>query len=408
MPVADPTFLFDMPEYRACGAVFWPDCNRAGPDHGTWAIFGVPYRDEWEQESGQLLIDKRRSWRALCLCDWYNRHSDYFYRVVYGDKDTFRFAWHRAGCDFAMPPKIDWAGYWIRQADFQGRLLFQHRQGDKWSLQGNRRSPDFQDEEICLGFVRQLAERWNPLLHALRYLKQEDWDEMSRLAGHDYHYSIVGRRRWPLRLLADGKLDGAGPREQYWWCEAGRLTLSRLDRGGAVPTATYSPAAISMSGYAPPYNDGHDDLHVQRNTNAGLVTTSTYTSVTVGGDSYPNYLASQSVQEGTGGTPSLVQEYTYGGQAATGSTAALVYTATLTTYVDGTTATAVITTYGPTFYTGTAQVQSRVMTTLPSILSSQNGDGNTYTITQNIDAQNRMTQSYDPVVPVMLADRTCR
>ena len=172
VPVADPTFLFDTPEYRACGAVFWPDCNRAGPDHGTWAIFGVPYRDEWEQESGQLLIDKRRSWRALCLCDWYNRHSDYFYRVVYGDKDTFRFAWHRAGCDFAMPPKIDWAAYWIRQADFQGRLLFQHRQGDKWSLQGNRRSADFQDEEVCLGFCGNLAERWNPLLHALRYLQR--------------------------------------------------------------------------------------------------------------------------------------------------------------------------------------------------------------------------------------------
>ena len=138
---------------------------------------------------------------------------------------------------------------------------------------------------------------------------------------------------------------------------AGRwITYTYYDPAGAVPMATYSPAAINMSGSPPPYNDTAAGLNVQLSTDAGLVTTSTYTSVTVGGDSYPNYLASQSVQEGTGGTPSLVQEYTYGGQAATGSTAALVYTATSTTYVDGTTATAVITTYGPTFYTDTAQV----------------------------------------------------
>ena len=162
VPVSDPTFLFETPEYRETGTIFWPDCNHAGPDHKTWGIFGVPYRDEWEQESGQLVIDKRRSWPALCLCDWCNRHSDFFYQYVYGDKDTFRLSWHRAGCPYAMPPKLDWAVTWLRQADFQGRQLFQHRIGDKWSLQGNRRFAGFEHEEACIGFVRELARLWSP------------------------------------------------------------------------------------------------------------------------------------------------------------------------------------------------------------------------------------------------------
>ena len=38
------------------------------------------------------------------------------------------------------------------------------------------------------------------------------------------------------------------------------------------------------------------------------------------------------------------------------------------------------------------------MTTLPVILSSQNGDGNTYTITRTLTSKTGTTQSYDPVV----------
>jgi hypothetical protein len=236
VPAVDPTYLFDAPEYLEAGAVFWPDPPpphmSAHPD--AWSVFDVPHREEPEQESGQILIDKRRSWRALNLCDWYNQHSDFFYRFVWGDKDTFRFAWHRAGQRYAMPPRIAYIQHTICQGDFQGRLVFQHRHADKMSLMGNRRCAEFQHEEACLELVRQLAARWNPLLHSLRHLAASDWVEMERWAGHNYQFSLVGRRRWPISLLPGGQISGAGPLERYWWCESGRMMFARLDRSPSV------------------------------------------------------------------------------------------------------------------------------------------------------------------------------
>jgi hypothetical protein len=211
VPAVDPTFLFDTPEYRATGTIFWPDWTETAADREAWRVFDVAYRHESEQESGQVLIDKRRAWPALCLCDWYNRHSDFYYRFVYGDKDTFRFAWHRAGVPYSMPPRLAYGGLSIRQGDFSGRLVFQHRHDFKWSLQRNRRSSEFQHQEACFGYIRELAARWNPLLHLLRHLNKADWDAMGRWAGHDYRYALVGRRRWPVTVhgLPAGPCRGA-------------------------------------------------------------------------------------------------------------------------------------------------------------------------------------------------------
>ena len=66
VPVADPAYLFDEPEYQACGAMFWPDISNAkAPENPRWNTFGVAHRDEPEIESGQVLVDKQTSWRAI-------------------------------------------------------------------------------------------------------------------------------------------------------------------------------------------------------------------------------------------------------------------------------------------------------------------------------------------------------
>ena len=93
---------------------------------------------------------------ALSLCDWYNQHSYFFYRVVYGDKDTFRFAWHRVGQPFAMPEHgMGNLAYTLLQYDPRGELIFQHRHADKWRIAGNPRVPGFQHE--CA--VRRIPRR---------------------------------------------------------------------------------------------------------------------------------------------------------------------------------------------------------------------------------------------------------
>ena len=161
VPVRDPTYLFDAPEYRQTGALFWPDACRMSQSDPCWGAFGIPYRDERNFESGQLLIDKARCWQALSLCDWYNQHSYFFYRVVYGDKDTFRFAWHRLGEPFAMPERgMGNLAYTLLQYDTRGELIFQHRHADKWRIGGNPRVPGFQHEALCEEFLDELRRRW--------------------------------------------------------------------------------------------------------------------------------------------------------------------------------------------------------------------------------------------------------
>jgi hypothetical protein len=158
VPVRDPTYLFDSPEFAATGAVFWPDFGRLGPDRAIWRICEVPYRDEPEFESGQMLIHKRRCWRPLQLAMHLNEHSDFYYRFIHGDKETFHMAWRMLGAEYAMVPyPVESLPTAMCQHDFKGRRVFQHRNGCKWTLTGhNPRTEGFAREAECLELLEEL------------------------------------------------------------------------------------------------------------------------------------------------------------------------------------------------------------------------------------------------------------
>ncbi|MGB2823010.1 MAG: hypothetical protein WBF17_18650 [Phycisphaerae bacterium] len=174
VPTRDPSGLFDEQAYRRLGAVFWPDrwMGAGDPESSrtispqAWVACDVRKRDEPEFESGQMLIDKRRCWRALRLAMFFNERSDFFYRWLLGDKDTFHMAWRRIGQQYAMPmfrPRQDSAdGPVLYQHDFQGSCLFQHRNQDKWDYHGgNACVAGFEHEESCSQSVEELRRRWD-------------------------------------------------------------------------------------------------------------------------------------------------------------------------------------------------------------------------------------------------------
>lgn len=172
VPLRNPEFLFETDAYRGAGAVFWPD-RYSGPGTGfewlrreAWELCGVPYRLEPEIEAGQLVIDKRRCWPALTMTLHLNAHSDFYYAYFYGDKDTFHLAWRRIGTPYALvpfPPRTLGASAAIVQHDFEGRPLFQHRNGQKWSLaQPARPVPGFEHEAECFAFIEELQALWQP------------------------------------------------------------------------------------------------------------------------------------------------------------------------------------------------------------------------------------------------------
>lgn len=159
VPVIDPTFLFDAPQFIRHGAVFWPDYGRLAPDRSIWRICGVEYRDEPELESGQILLNKRHCWKALQLAMHLNEHSDFYYHHVHGDKELFHMAWRMVQQEFAMPAHpIHSLPHTMCQHDFEGRRIFQHRNRDKWKIGGsNQRISGFELEENCFRHLEQLS-----------------------------------------------------------------------------------------------------------------------------------------------------------------------------------------------------------------------------------------------------------
>ncbi|RLN91059.1 hypothetical protein BBJ28_00027250, partial [Nothophytophthora sp. Chile5] len=81
VPVRNPGFLFESPEFGETGAVFWPDfwhptrtIFNIQPKSLLWELLDLPFVDMFEQESGQLLIDRRRHASALELTAFYAFH----------------------------------------------------------------------------------------------------------------------------------------------------------------------------------------------------------------------------------------------------------------------------------------------------------------------------------------------
>ncbi len=223
VPVRDPGYLFESPEYRAGGAVFWPDYGRLSRTREIWEVCGVPYRDEPEFESGQILVDKARCWDALQLALWYNERSQFFYRYIHGDKDTFHMAFRRVRAPYAMPAvPIHPLDFTMCQHDFEGARLFQHRNLAKWALrQPNLRIHDFWYEDECLGHLEELEGKWDGRINESSRTGAYEGTRLAGVAGklstRIYRYHRVGYDSRLLSFRVNGTVgQGAADNETYW------------------------------------------------------------------------------------------------------------------------------------------------------------------------------------------------
>lgn len=162
----DPTFLFDDQNFASSGAIFWPDFLTATPQYwsikpGAWELLGLSPRQDAENETGQLLIDKQRCWQAMLVTLHMNQHSDFYYtHCSYGDKDTYTLAWDLTNMSaFRIPRRPVLAGDMVRyQFGPDGAPLFLH--GRKWVLpSGKNPSTDwFMNEPQCRAWLQEFEE----------------------------------------------------------------------------------------------------------------------------------------------------------------------------------------------------------------------------------------------------------
>ena len=91
------------------------------------------------------------------------RHSNFYYRYIHGDKDTFHLAFRRVLKTYAMPSKgIHRLDFTMCQHDFDGERIFQHRNRAKWALwRRNPRIGHFWHEEECMRAMDDLRRRWS-------------------------------------------------------------------------------------------------------------------------------------------------------------------------------------------------------------------------------------------------------
>ena len=236
-PVRNPEFLFRTPEYAQHGAIFWPDYTRFAKGQAVWLASGIPYRDEPEFESGQIVVDKARCWRALHVAMHLNEHSDWWYRVVHGDKDTFHLAWRKIGQSYAMPVKeIVPLEATMLQHDFAGRRLFQHRNFAKWRMDRNPHIPGFRLENECLHFLATLRGRLAPGLPS----GVRRWDFLRAdpalrstaraLCRRPWDYARAGLAARALRFLPDGSIGEGMAGCERWW-NLCRVPATRGDGG---------------------------------------------------------------------------------------------------------------------------------------------------------------------------------
>ncbi|KAG7392037.1 hypothetical protein PHYBOEH_006513 [Phytophthora boehmeriae] len=154
VPVRDPTYLFESREFRDQGAIFWPDfwhpqktIFNIQHESLLWELVDLPFVDMFEQESGQILINRKKAALALEVLMFFAYHRpSHFERLVlaHGDKDLFRLAWMKTNAPFYMMPfppasagsvrgtfKKQFCGMTMVQFDMNGEVLFLHRNAKK-------------------------------------------------------------------------------------------------------------------------------------------------------------------------------------------------------------------------------------------------------------------------------------
>lgn len=223
VPARDPTEVFTWRQYQETGAVFWPDIIDLRDDNPIWTICNLPPRRAVSIESGQLLLDKARHWESLDLALALNEEAQSLYQYIHGDKDTFLLGAMMSGSDYALIPgrprsDVPWCLY---QSDFEGRVIFQHRTGAKWSYKGPQQDlPQFAHREACELALSELRRKWNGRVYQMPPLRPELQDIEDRLTGRSFLLSRPGESEVTLHLLPGGEINApAALQPANWHCD---------------------------------------------------------------------------------------------------------------------------------------------------------------------------------------------
>jgi glycosyltransferase involved in cell wall biosynthesis len=253
LPLLDPATLFEEPAYRSTGALFWPDIRRVNRFNPIWAIAGATAPDGPEFESGIIVLDKVQHWPELLLTLHFNQQSDFYYRYLMGDKDTFQLAWRLRNAPCALPSslpeiargsyprdrpdQIQLVGLW--QHDFGGNRIALHQTDARLVAWGRNPAvagfPYVAERDAALAELRRV---WNGDLGRRPAPRLLDFKPTEIAGIRRFAYLRPGLEWRDLELLPGGRI-GAGAREleRFW----------RIDDEDNEPRLILSSRALDSS-----------------------------------------------------------------------------------------------------------------------------------------------------------------
>ncbi|KAJ1562879.1 hypothetical protein HK405_006609, partial [Cladochytrium tenue] len=100
----NPEYLFETAMFKKLGALFWPDTYRRSADNKMWDLFDLQgkYINEHEFESGEMVLDKKKVWKALMLAKHMSAEAKYYFEHFWGDKETFHWAFKATNTPYFM------------------------------------------------------------------------------------------------------------------------------------------------------------------------------------------------------------------------------------------------------------------------------------------------------------------
>jgi len=221
IPAKDPTYLFDLQEYKDLGAIFWPDlppCKRKEwlPTI-CWENIGLEFINEVDFETGQYMINKEKCFKELNITMWMNEHSDWFYKFVYGDKSTFHLAWRKCGSNYVIPSKkAGWKHPCILQYDLEDNLVFQHACQGKELIFGGTGPMNHLHHHLVKQAKAERDKHWSGIIYSWQEMNETEKKYAKSYIGK-YSYERINLGKRNMTLSDNGIItEGSASCERRW------------------------------------------------------------------------------------------------------------------------------------------------------------------------------------------------
>jgi FkbM family methyltransferase len=170
-PMRDPSCLFGHPLFQRHDCILWPDIQnfKPGLQAAIQAHHGVNVQGR-EVESGQMLFRPAKCRGLLEKARAINQNSGTAYKYLHGDKDTFLIGGLQSGDSFTLnrhnPRKSPCCGKLLVQHDLDGRPMFTHLTGSKWTPDevSSAKGVDYPHRNRLIEFFRQV-QKTDVMLH---------------------------------------------------------------------------------------------------------------------------------------------------------------------------------------------------------------------------------------------------